>query len=74
MLNKDICRKCVDTILPVGQWGEHQDQQWDRGEVLCPPVLHLLHDYSCVLTLTTSINKNCPYMLEQAVAAGMEKK
>jgi hypothetical protein len=72
MLNKDICMKCINSMYHDIRWSMQDDRRWQDGHVLCPPIENAAgENYTWIRTPLQSINKNCPYKLEQAVAAGM---
>ena len=57
-LNKDVCKLCM-TRDGRAPWNARDEEQWSRGEVLCPGAY------------LENINKpriRCPYLLEHIVS------
>jgi hypothetical protein len=74
MLNKDVCRKCVNAGYSYVRWGLQDEQRWAQGLVDCPPVENAAgENYGWIQTVTGRLSKHCPRKLEHAVSAGMNK-
>jgi hypothetical protein len=64
MINKDICKKCFDKYKNwiQDEWGKEQEENWKKGEVLCPSELT---GFGIVTyTISNGVHCYCPYRLE----------
>jgi hypothetical protein len=74
MLDKEICKKCVNANYSYARWALQDEQRWVEGRVDCPPKVNSTGEHYCWITVTTDkLSKHCPYKLEHAVSAGMNK-
>jgi hypothetical protein len=69
VLSKKICKKCIGVTAVGGAWWNDEDEdRWSKGRVLCEFCKGW--DWS----IKRRPPPECPYKLEQAVAAGIGKK
>lgn len=82
MLNKEICKNCINTQnsnekipyfddeLLDFSWGENDEKSWEKGVVSCP--VFDIENFDKTVSLGYSIKKkppeNCPYSLEHLMA------
>ena len=76
MLNKEICRRCIDQLCPGAPWTEHDDGLWRAGEVDCAEYVRDPDDIPFGQTRGSFIRTNdaipacCPFAAEQVVPGG----
>jgi hypothetical protein len=70
MLNKDICKACVNaTPIQDGEdswispWVENDDVAWEKGEMSCP-----VSDVGSTTLVNEAPPKECPYHLEHIMS------
>ena len=59
MLNKEICKKCINNKGRIYCWDSSDDAQWDLGFIYC-----INHGNYCVID---DPHKECKYALEHMV-------
>jgi hypothetical protein len=73
MLNKEFCKKCINTdaknSLFQVKWNKKDDERWSKGFVNCfyeDAIAESLMDFDgyIVMKIDTYPPANCPYILE----------
>ncbi len=57
MLNKEICKRCINERHKVYKWNGTDEEKWERGIVIC----------SCVISDINIIPEDCIKYMEQVV-------
>ena len=69
MLNKDVCKKCINDFYPIIKWSKEDESRWECHKVMCPN----RDDKKLKAFTITALVTTCPYKLQHAVAAGMKE-
>ena len=76
MLNREVCKRCVNTISDTSvdthfaYWDNHDEENWADGEILCPGSL-IQYDDVGIGDTSESPPRWCPHIFEHAVAEGI---
>ena len=65
MLNKEICRVCVESFMDW-KWTDADEQRWDEEWVWCP--WRSISPYECGAHIFDDIPEWCPYDTEHVVS------